>query len=106
MAHIKKEITIIKENEITHVEGAKKRAKVDVAREQLKLLECKICKDTPSPPVVLVTCCKQILGCEACFHSHKEKQNCCPLCHDSNYSAITIRRLDEPYALLQKALQS
>ena len=48
MAHIKKEITIIKENEITHVEGAKKRAKVDVAREQLKLLECKICKDTPS----------------------------------------------------------
>ena len=108
VTHIQKEISDIKENELSHVEGEKKRAKVDAAREQLQLLECKICRKAPTPPVILVTCCKQVLGCETCFQSYIEKQKCCPLCHDdiSGSTAISVQGLDEPFALLRWDIQS
>ena len=34
-----------------------------------RFMECKICKDIPIPPVCLVMCCKQIVGCQSCLDS-------------------------------------
>ena len=96
----------LKEKELSRIKEAKKQARADVAREQLRLLECKICRDTPTPPVVLVTCCKQVLGCERCFSDFTEKQKYCPLCHDAGGTTIPICGLDEPFALLRQEIQS
>ena len=72
-------------------EEVRRQAKVEVAREQLRLLECKICRDTPTRPVVLVMCCKQLLGCEACFRNFMEENECCPLRRDQTQKALLWR---------------
>ena len=86
-------------------EDARRRAKVEVAREQLRLLECKICRDTPTPPVVLVTCCEQVLGCERCFRSCMEENECCPLCRDPDTESIVVESLHAVYAFLKQSAE-
>ena len=75
-----------------------------MAREQLRLMECKICRDTPTPPVVVVTCCKQLLGCEACYQSCVQRSNCCPLCRDSDVDTIAVEGLSDVYTFLAQAV--
>ena len=79
----------------------RRQAKVKVAREQLRLLECRIWRDTPTPPVFLLTCCKQLLGCEACFHNCMEENECCPLCRDPGKESIVVEGLHGIYTLLK-----
>lgn len=43
------------------------------------LLQCPICKDTVTNPVVS-PCCGSISGCQSCVNQWVEVRNCCPLC--------------------------
>ena len=80
---------------------ARRQARVELAREQLHLLGCKICKDTPTLPVVLVTCCRQMLGCATCYESCVERSECCPLCRAPDTNSIIIEGLDPLYSFLR-----
>ena len=81
--------------------AARRQAKMDAARDQLRLLECKICRDTPSS----VTCCKQVLGCQTCFQTCMEQSECCPLCRDQEAESIVVEGLDTVYTLLKQNLE-
>ncbi len=80
--------------------------RVDVAREHVRFVECKICKDVPSPPVVLLMCCNQILGCSTCFYSCMEQGTACPLCREPNALTLTVRGLDDLYTFLKEESRS
>ena len=57
-------------------------------------MECKICKDIPTPPVCLVMCCKQIVGCQSCLDSCIESSGSCPLCRTAMPESVRIHGLD------------
>ena len=101
---IKCELSAIKSLQ-SDFNAARRQAKMDAARDQLRLLECKICRDTPSSPVVLVTCCKQVLGCQTCFQTCMEQSECCPLCRDPEAESIVVEGLDAVYTLLKQNLE-
>ena len=75
-----------------HNDGSSSQARIDkniqtvsqisthkplLVQQLLVYLECKFCKDVPVPPVLLLLCCGQIIGCESGFESCN---NSCPLC--------------------------
>lgn len=104
MSDLKCDLATIKNLQLD-CEAARRRTRVDMGAEQLRLLDCKICKDTPSPPVVLVTCCKQLLGCEACFRNCMEQNECCPLCRNPDTDSIVVEGLDVVYSYLKQCME-
>ena len=79
----------------------RKQMKLEVLREILPYLECKICKDVPTPPVLLLVCCGQVLGCETCFETCMEASDLCPLCRATNPTTILINGQDGLYSILK-----
>ena len=59
-------------------------------------LECKICKDSSRPPVVLVLCCNQMFGCESCFQQSVFETGNCPLCCAFVPRSVPILRQEVP----------
>ena len=96
---LKASVATIQSEQTTTV---KKKFKAEVVRELLQFLECKICMDVPSPPVVLLVCCSQILGCEVCFASCMRTSDACPLCRADNPSTMQILGQDSLYNLLKE----
>jgi len=83
-------------------ESIKKMMKREVAREQMEYLDCKICREVPTPPVVVLTCCNQLLGWNRCFLSCMNNANSCPLCRTVGPSTLTLRGLDSMFAHLKE----
>ena len=104
MSDLKCDLVTIKNLQLD-CEAARRGVRVDMGVKQLRLLDCKICKDTPSPPVVLVTCCKQLLGCEACFRNCIEQSECCPLCRNPDTDSIVVEGLDAVYSYLKQSME-
>lgn len=77
----------------------RRKIKAEVVNELLVFLECKICKDVPVPPVVLLLCCSQIVGCERCFESCNDS---CPLCRASNPTTVQLLGQDGLYSFLKE----
>ena len=63
-----------------------------------RLLECKVCKDLPDQPII-VLCCGQILGCQSCF---ERCNRACPLCRAEDPGCVNITGNEELYALLRR----
>ena len=66
-----------------------------LATMTMKLLGCRICHLFPRTPVSITTCCRQWLGCEACFT--KLSASRCPLCNagwTAEKSCVTVRGLE------------
>lgn len=63
-------------------------------RDVCRFMECKVCKDIPTPPICLVMCCKQIVGCQGCFDSCIETSGSCPLCRAPMPDSLHIHGLD------------
>ena len=105
MASIRQEIADIKEKELVYLEEEKVKVKADAVQKLLQFLHCKLCKKAPTPPVLLVTCCKQLFGCEACFQKYAEKQKFCPFCYQDidGSTPLTIRGLDESCSLITQS---
>jgi hypothetical protein len=82
-------------------DDARREARLELIRDQLRLLECKICRDTPTPPIVVVTCCKQVLGCETCYQNCLDQNDCCPLCRDPGMQGIVVEGLNPLYTFLK-----
>ena len=64
--------------------------------------QCKICRSVPmKPPVILMKCCKSIVGCDSCinnwFSGSSALTKSCPLCRaERGYSeTMLIRGLDD-----------
>ena len=104
VAGIKCDLTAIK-NLQCNFDNVKRQARLELARDQLRLLECKICRDTPTSPIVLVTFCKQVLGCGACYQSCVEQNECCPLCRDPDTNSIAIEGLHPLYTFLKDSVE-
>jgi hypothetical protein len=106
MPQIATEVSLIKETVVEikqdRSDDIKKRLKAEAAREQMEFLDCKICKEVPTPPVVVLTCCNQLLGCSSCFLSCMDSGNSCPLCRTVGPSTLTLRGLDGLFARLQE----
>ena len=104
---MKKEMVDIKKKELSHVESEKTWAKANAAQQQLQFLQCKICKTVPTPPIVFVTCCKKVIGCEKCFANLTERQKVCPLCQKeiSCNTSIPLRGLEQSCDLLRQQMQ-
>ena len=102
VSHLKKEIAEVRDKMFAHLEEERTRSRKEAARQQLEFLGCKLCQGAPKPPIMLATCCNRIFGCETCFQNYIEKHKYCPLCENevSSASALPIRGLDEPCALL------
>ena len=78
------------------------KSKADAVKEVAHFLECKICKDVPTPPVVLLLCCSQIIGCELCFESCMQASDSCPLCRAANPSTVQLLGQDDLYSFLKE----
>ena len=63
-------------------------------------LECKICKDLPSGPKVIVQCCGRILGCQECLTRALREHPICPLCRAEAPRSMVINGLDSIYSYL------
>ncbi len=50
-----------------------------IRHEIVHSFECKICKDVPTDPILMM-CCKQILGCQGCLQICLRNNDVCPLC--------------------------
>ena len=63
-------------------------------RDICRFIECKICKDIPTPPICLVMCCKQIVGCQSCLDSCIDTSGLCPLCRAAMPESVHVHGLD------------
>ena len=79
-----------------------RKTKADAVREVAHFLECKICKDVPTPPVVLLLCCSQIVECGLCFESCMQASDSCPLCRAANPSTVQLLGQDGLYSFLKE----
>ena len=73
-----------------------------MATMTIKLLGCRIRHLFPRTPVSITTCCRQWLGCEACFT--KLSASRCPLCNagwTAEKSCVTVRGLEGPRPMAQ-----
>ena len=86
----------------TDLMDQQQRIKSEAIRPIVHYLECKICKDIPTPPVVLLLCCSQILGCEACLENCMGANDSCPLCRTANPTTVQIHGQDGMYSLLRE----
>ena len=60
-------------------EGDFKEEDRKIRHEIVHSFECKICKDVPTDPILMM-CCKQILGCQGCLQICLRNNDVCPLC--------------------------
>ena len=80
----------------------KRKIMADLVRQTMQYLESKICKDVPTPPTVLLLCCRQILGCQSCFNRCVEDSGVCPLCRETSPTGVAILGQDGLYDLLKE----
>ena len=84
----------------------KRNIELDVIRQLLPSLECKICKDVPHPPVVLVLCCNQMIGCDSCLQRSIDETGNCPLCRASLPRSVPILGQEAVCSYLREKLGS
>lgn len=67
LEEVKEDISIIKENiaEILNVTSFQK-IPVGLQRVLIDAFKCKICAQVSHPPIVVMKCCKVIMGCSSC----------------------------------------
>ena len=68
------------------------------------LFRCIICRSIVTPPTVISLCCKQILGCKACFgqlQNQQQNQQRCPHCRDENSPSIELGIFDVILTVLE-----
>lgn len=70
--------------------------------EIVRALECKICRDIPSGPKVVLLCCNQIVGCQECFTEWSSQYSSCPLCRSDSPSSLVINGLDAVYSFISQ----
>ena len=59
----------------------------------LQCFQCKVCFEMSTPPVLISSCCKQVLGCQLCVEQWQETHTTCFLCR------AEISDEDEPISL-------
>lgn len=69
-------------------------------QELVHHLECKICKDIPSQPV-LALCCGQIVGCRSCFERCLNASSSCPLCRAADPQCVGVNGYEGLYSQLR-----
>ena len=81
---------------------------VGLQRVLVDAFKCKICTQLSQPPIVIMKCCKVILGCSNCckewFHGEDALTKFCPLCRaERGYSEVmTLRGLDDLLVTLRQ----
>lgn len=70
-------------------------------RELIRHIECKVCKDIPTNPPVLSTCCGQLIGCKSCFDRCLLNVGSCPMCRSSDPVCINVNGFEALYAQLR-----
>ena len=68
-------------------------------QELVHCLECKICKDIPSQPM-LALCCGQVIGCCSCFEQCINTSRSCPLCRAADTQSVAVNGYEGLYSQL------
>lgn len=69
-------------------------------QELVHHLQCKICKDIPSQPV-LALCCGQVVGCSSCFEQCLSTSRSCPLCRAADPQSVAVNGYEGLYSQLR-----
>ena len=64
--------------------------KLDLTEDIKTVFKCMVCHGVTEPPVVVGTCCRQILGCKACFDRWAEENITCPHCRSETGDTVEL----------------
>ena len=78
-------------NHVSNKEFIERALQNAFLKEITDCLQCIICKDTSTSPVIVSSCCESVIGCFKCVKTWTDTgKTTCPKCREDGFNTATI----------------